>query len=229
MSKETGVLPYFNVSMLSSRTTYLRLLSAWHSPHPATDSICRVVSHMATISSPGQALQGDPHDAPTLHMSPDDSGERLPLFYWWALAAWNKTRGSARVDLMRPRYYNRGCCFCGISGSPVWQPHASKQIVFSCLSLRCRALLPQISRFGAWQQPIPCGAKAQEAAVSTVLPLHHHLAASTSHLASDPRACRYTTLPCELEVDLAVLSLSDCDMGRVQDTHRAAICHQRRV
>ena len=31
-------------------------------------------------------------------------GERMPLFYWWGLAAWNKTRGTARVDLMRPRH-----------------------------------------------------------------------------------------------------------------------------
>ena len=43
------------------------------------------------------------HDAPTMPMSPDNSGEQLPLFYWWGLAAWNKTRGTARVDLMRPR------------------------------------------------------------------------------------------------------------------------------
>ena len=53
------------------------------------------------FSRPG--FVGDQHDANPLHMSPDASGEKMPLFYWWALAAWNKTRGSARVDLMRPR------------------------------------------------------------------------------------------------------------------------------
>ena len=36
-----------------------------------------------------------------------DSGEvaeeRMPLGYWLAAHAWGKTRGTARVDLMRPR------------------------------------------------------------------------------------------------------------------------------
>ena len=36
-------------------------------------------------------------------LSPEIEGERMPLFYWWGLAAWNKTRGTARVDLKRPR------------------------------------------------------------------------------------------------------------------------------
>ena len=44
------------------------------------------------------------HDGVTTSMAPDESGEKLPLFYWWGLAAWNKTRGTARVDLMRPRW-----------------------------------------------------------------------------------------------------------------------------
>lgn len=39
-----------------------------------------------------------------LPLSPQlERGEQMPLFYWWGLAAWNKTRGTARVDLMRPR------------------------------------------------------------------------------------------------------------------------------
>ena len=37
-------------------------------------------------------------------LSPGMDGEKMPLFYWWGLAAWNKTRGTARVDLMRPRH-----------------------------------------------------------------------------------------------------------------------------
>ncbi|CAL8467963.1 g7501 [Coccomyxa elongata] len=31
-------------------------------------------------------------------------GERLPLFYWFGKAAWDQTHGTARVDLMRPRF-----------------------------------------------------------------------------------------------------------------------------
>ncbi|CAL5219937.1 g1869 [Coccomyxa viridis] len=44
------------------------------------------------------------HNGIAMPMVPDESGEKLPLFYWWGLAAWNKTRGTARVDLMRPRF-----------------------------------------------------------------------------------------------------------------------------
>ena len=49
------------------------------------------------------------HDGSTMPMSPNASGEQLPLFYWWGLAAWNMTRGTARVDLMRPRWLVRSC------------------------------------------------------------------------------------------------------------------------
>ena len=61
-------------------------------------------------------------DGTTMPMGPDEGGEKLPLFYWWGLAAWNKTRGTARVDLMRPRSFlspatapvcGASCCLSG--------------------------------------------------------------------------------------------------------------------
>ena len=52
---------------------------------------------------PRGGLAGEQPHAPSVPMSTEASGEQLPLFYWWGLAAWNQTRGIARVDLLRPR------------------------------------------------------------------------------------------------------------------------------
>ena len=65
------------------------------------------------------------HNGIAMPMVPDESGEKLPLFYWWGLAAWNKTRGTARVDLMRPRWLSEPCYRTSHAACPADCMHAA--------------------------------------------------------------------------------------------------------
>lgn len=55
------------------------------------------------------------NDQPDMPPGPAVNREQMPLFYWFGMAAWNKTRGTARVDLMRPRWSGSTPSTCTIA------------------------------------------------------------------------------------------------------------------
>ena len=102
--------------------------------------------------------------------SPEVEGEKMPLFYWWGLAAWNKTRGTARVDLMRPRHGPSGPLpLMGLP--PLAQQMASpmlNSVAQLSFTMMCVAL--QVPESGPRHRSFPFSTQAWKAAVPVQSP-----------------------------------------------------------
>lgn len=93
-------------------------------------------------------------------------GEKMPLFYWWGLAAWNKTRGTARVDLMRPRHGPSAPL--PLMGLPRLAQQITSPMLNSVVqhsfTVMCVAL--QIPKSGPRHRSLPFSTQARKAAIS---------------------------------------------------------------
>ena len=115
-------------------------------------------------TSPSEGWQQHPSpvrdgqlDSSTKWAAPVDSGEvageRMPLGYWLAAHAWGKTRGTARVDLMRPRRAPAFLALLSIAG-PFFTPRLSSKTGTQ------RAV--QVPTPRSREQPPPCRARQRQ-------------------------------------------------------------------
>ena len=118
---------------------------------------------------PDQSVaSGNGYSQPPL--SPGVEGEKMPLFYWWGLAAWNKTRGTARVDLMRPRHGPSAPL--PLMGLPsLAQQMASRMLNgVAQLSFTVMRVALQVPKSGPRHRSLPFSTQARKAAIPVQFP-----------------------------------------------------------